>query len=161
MKDFLKIEQHHGEGEKKPLTKAQLTSLQRVCNEFRKLVEANSDDYAFYRCTLTCDGNTIYAVFSGADEKGNIVQSQMGYSLESGTIFTRKVSFRKENIVGQSLYNLIVGLMRLIPFNVGMLDFPIEGAFEEGFIMDYNKEKGTALIIIKDSIDNKDFMWND
>lgn len=159
MKDFLRIEQKYGAGEKKKLTVSQLKSLQRVCDNFRKLVEANSDDYAFYRCTLTSDGDIIYAVFSGANEDGNIIQSQFGYSLSKEETYCRKISFRKEAVVANALYDLIVNLMNLIPFNVGMLDFPVEGEFKEGFIMDYNQEPGTALIIVEDSLKNEDFMW--
>ena len=52
---------------------------------------------------------------------------------------------------------MIVKLMETIPLSVGMLDIPLEGRFEEGIMTGYNKEEGTVLFVIKDSLDNSFF----
>lgn len=158
VKESLKIEELYGSGATKELTKSQLKSLQSVCDSFRKSLEKNCNNYALYRCTLTSDGEIIYAVICGSDERGNLCQLQLGYDLETSEVYTRKIGLDDEKTVGKELYNLIVKLLELIPFSVGMLDIPVEGAFKEGIIRDYNKEEGTALIIVRDSLDSGYFL---
>lgn len=158
MSDFLKVEQNHGSGEKKNLNKSQLGALERMCNRFRNLINDNCTNYGLYRCTLSSDGDIIYAVLSGADYDGNLGELQFGYDMNTNETYSRKIKVKNPDVVGKALYEMILELTRIIPFSVGMLDFPIEGKFEKGFIMEYNKEPGTSLIIIKDSLDTSYFL---
>ena len=153
------VEERHGSGEKIELSKDKLSALQRVCDKFRKMMETNCTNYALYRCNLTSQDNMIYAVLTGASYEGNVHELQFGVSMVTGEVFTEKIKVNNGGAVGKELYNLVVNLNKLVPFTVGMLDFPIEGKFEKGFQMEYNKESGTALIIIKDSLDNSYFLY--
>lgn len=156
--EALKVEKLHGTGSVKDLTKSQLKSLQSVCDSFRRSLEKNCNNYALYRCNLTSDGEVLYAVVYGSDEKGNLCQLQLGYDLNTSEVYTRKIELDNKKEVGKELYGLIIKLLETIPFSVGMLDIPVEGAFKEGIVTGYNKEEGTALIIVRDSLENSYFL---
>lgn len=157
-REFLKVRENYGSGEEVDLSRAKLSSLQRVCDPFRKLIEKNCNNYALYRCTLTSDGDIIYAVLLGSDDKGNLGELQFGYNMLTEEVYTRKIKVKDEESVGRELYNLVLNLLKLVPYSVGMLNFPIEGYFKKGSMMDYNKEKDTVLIIVEDSLDNSYFI---
>lgn len=160
MKDFLKVEEQHGVGNKVSLTVHQLECLQRVCDAFRKDLVANCEDYLMYRCTLTSNDTIIYASIACSNLDGALIQCQLGYDYESGEVYTRKITLNNKAKVCKQMYNLIIKLVDLLPPNisVGMLDFPIEGTFKSGYRMGYNKEPGTELFIIEDSLNNSMFM---
>lgn len=157
-KDFLRIKEKYGYGTPKKLTRHQLDCLYRICNNFRKLLVENCEDYLLYRCTLTSDGTIIYATIACSDLDGTIVQTQLGYDYENLEIYTRKINIKNECKVSSALFDLVVELTKIIPYQVGMLDFPIEGRFEEGTVRGYKDEKGSYLIVIEDSLDNGMFM---
>lgn len=152
------VAEEHGEGEKLDLNRAKLSCLQRICKPFRESIERNCNNYALYRCNITANDNIIYAILSGSDDNGNISELQFAYDFSDGNVYSRKIKVKNEGLVAKELYNLVENIVNTIPYSVGMLDFPIEGNFKEGFQMGYNKEPGTALIIIKDSLSG--FMFN-
>lgn len=152
-KDFLKAIKNHGMGEKKNLIKSQLACLTRVCGSFRDTLVDGCLSHALYRCTLTCNEDIVFLDISGADDRGNVKALQVAYNLETSEVITGAIKFENDKLVGSEIYNMLVRLMELVPFTVGMLDIPLEGTFDEGIIMDYNKEADTKFILIKDSLD--------
>lgn len=140
-----------GGNQGKKLTIAQLASLERICKEFRKSLDDTCDNLALYRCNLTCDGRYIYAVMSGSNENGKPREGILAYELTTGNVETTELVI-DEKKVGKDLYNLVVGLLKVVPLSVGMLSIPVNGKFTEGTMFPYNKERGTILIVIEDSL---------
>lgn len=156
-KDLENILTKYGTGKVDNLTKAQLACLQAVCKDFREVLVDNCMSHALYRCTLSSKDNIIYLVISGTDVNGNMKELQVGLNLDTQEVYTFRVELDNRDLVGKGIYNMILKLMETIPFSVGMLDIPLEGKFEEGLITGYNKESGTMLFIIRDSLDNSFF----
>lgn len=148
-----KPEEDHGEGSSRDLSKKGLACLQNIFDDFRKALEETCDSYALYRCSLTCDGEVIYAVLLGSDEDGNLSQLTAGLDIATRELYMDKVTFNNKERVAKELYKAIGRLSKTLPFVVGLLDFPIEGDFKVGRIMNFNKEPGTKLIYIDDSLD--------
>lgn len=155
-RDLLELQKRHGRGASRELTKEQLKSLQDASNSFRKSLVDSCISHALYRCNLTCVDGIVYILISGSDENGNMKELQVGYNLESGEVATSKIVLEGSLELGKSILNMLMTLSKL-PRDIGMLDIPMEGKFEEGIITNYNKEEGTVLIIIKDSLDNSFF----
>ena len=82
---------------------------------------------------------------------------QVGLNLDTDEVYTFRIELDNKNLIGKEIYDMIVKLMETIPLSVGMLDIPLEGRFEEGIMTGYNKEEGTVLFVIKDSLDNSFF----
>lgn len=156
-KDFQSIIKEHGVGQVKELTKSQLSCLQSVCSRFREAIVDNCMSHALYRCNLSSQDNIIYLVISGTDLNGNMKELQVGLNLDTDEVYTFRIELDNKNLIGKEIYDMIVKLMETIPLSVGMLDIPLEGRFEEGIMMGYNKEEGTVLFVIKDSLDNSFF----
>jgi len=157
VKDMDSILKEYGTGKVENLNKNQLRCLNSVCKDFREIIVDNCMSHALYRCNLSSRDNIIYLVISGTDEKGNMKELQVGYNLDTEEVYTFRIELDNKAQVGKAIYDMIVKLMETIPFTVGMLDIPLEGRFEEGVISGYNKEQGTVLFIIKDSLENSFF----
>lgn len=157
VKDMDDILQEYGIGKVESLNKSQLRCLQSVCKNFREAIVDNCMSHALYRCNISSKENLIYIVVWGTDERGNMKELQVALNLDTNEVYTYKIELEDKILVGQEIYNMIVKLMETIPFTVGMLDIPMEGRFEEGVISGYNKEKGTILFIVKDSLENSFF----
>lgn len=155
---ILKVEGDHGTGQKVALTKAQLQALQRICNAFRNYLDDNCLNYALYRCNLTSINGLIFAVLAGSDDRGNLSELHIIYDMNTGETEQKRIKVKGLDRAGKELYNLLLNLAQSIPFSVGMLDFPVCGKFEKGYIMGYNKEPGTSLIVIEDSLDMSYFL---
>ncbi|MGV3076423.1 hypothetical protein ACEE21_15195 [Clostridium baratii] len=147
----------YGTGKVDKLTKSQLSCLQSVCKTFREVLVDNCMSHALYRCNLSSRDNIIYLVISGTDANGNMKELQVGLNLDTQEVYTFRIELDNRALIGKELYNMIVKLMETVPFSVGMLDIPLEGRFEEGVITGYNKEPGTVLFVVKDSLDNSFF----
>lgn len=147
-----------GVGKRFVLSKFQLESIQRICDNFRKAIMDNCYSHALYRCTLTADEDMVYLNIKGSDIKGNIQDLQVGYDFNTKDIYTRKVEFTNEEKVGREIYSMILKMMEKLPFTVGMLSIPLEGKFLEGSLMGYCYESGTKFIIIQDSLDYSFFL---
>lgn len=147
----------YGTGKVDNLTKTQLSCLQSVCKNFREALVDNCMSHALYRCNLSSRDNIIYLVISGTDANGNMKELQVGLNLDTQEVYTFRIELDNRALIGKELYNMIVKLMETVPFSVGMLDIPLEGRFEEGVITGYNKEPGTVLFVVKDSLDNSFF----
>lgn len=152
-KDFLKAIKEHGIGEKQSLAKEELSCFLKCCNSFRKVLVDGCLSHALYRCTLTCNEGIVFLDISGADDKGNMKALQVAYNLDDSEVIVGSLEFEDNKEVGDAIYNLLLNLSNNLDYEVGMLDIPLEGVFEEGIRMGYNKEIDTMFILIKDSLD--------
>lgn len=157
VQDTKSIIKNYGIGKVDKLTKGQLKCLQSICRDLREVLVDNCMSHALYRCNLSSNDNIIYLLISGTDINGNMKELQVGYNLDTEEVYTFRIELDNKKLIGNEVYNLIVKIMKIIPFSVGMLDIPLEGRFEEGYITGYKKEKGTMLLIVEDSLNNSFF----
>lgn len=155
--DLKNILRKHGTDKVNNLTKSQLNCLQKVCKDFRNALVDNCMSHALYRCNLSSNNNMVHTLISGTDANGNMKDLALSLDLETREIYTVTIEVDNKSLIANELYNMIIKLMETIPLTVGMLDIPMEGKFEEGVISDYNKEAGTVLLVVKDSLDNSFF----
>lgn len=151
-KDFENILKEHGTGTIKSLNKYQLESLQKICKGVRDSLADNCMSHALYRCNLSSNDNLILLLISGTDARGNMKELHVGLNLDTMEVYTLEIELENRKLIGKEIYDMIVKLMKVIPYPIGMLDIPMEGKFEEGVELGYNKEEGTYLIVIKDSL---------
>lgn len=156
-KDLENVLKKHGIGKVDSLTKSQLDCLQKVCKNFRNALVDNCMSHALYRCNISSNNNMVHVLISGTDANGNMKDLALSLDLETMEVYTVSIEVDNKKLIADELYNMIVKLMETIPLTVGMLDIPMEGKFEEGVITGYNKEQGTVLFVIKDSLDNSFF----
>lgn len=147
----------YGTGKVESLNRSQLNSLQSVCKRFRESIVDNCMSHALYRCNISSQENLILIVIWGTDEKGNMKELQVGLNLDTNEVYTYKLELDNKKLIGEEIYNMLVKIMEDLPFTVGMLDIPMEGTFEKGMISGYNREPGTVLFLVEDSLENSFF----
>lgn len=157
IKDVDSMLKEFGKGDIKKLTKPQLECLQSACKGVRDALVDNCMSHALYRCTISCTDNIVHLVITGSDANGNMKELQVGYNLETEEVYTLHIELDNQKLIGKEIYNMIIKIIKTIPMEVGMIDMPIEGRFEEGYQTGYRFEENSVLFVIKDSLNNSFF----
>lgn len=142
----------YGSGSIKELTKSQVESLQRVLDDFRNYVCDNCMSHAIYKGSFVGEDNKVFVNMFGSDFDGNIKELDFILDLEDNNVYCKGIELPNNKLAGEKLYNLIVELDRMIPWDIAMIDVPFRGKFTRGVVMDCTLGGG-KLIAIEDSLD--------
>lgn len=154
------VEEWGNKSKAKKLTADQISFIAKLAKPYAEALTNNCDSHALFRYKLTCENGILFTRLDATDINGTIKELVIMYDLddEDADLVLRGTGFTLNNKtkVLSTLLDLARKVGDVVPFEVGLLDVPLEGGYNYGVMMPYIPEPGTFLIKLES---DKDFSY--
>lgn len=144
---------------KQTLNYNNLRIINRWFNSFMRVIEENSDDYAFYRGMIYSDSaENLHFEWLVSDIDGSISIKNMQYDDRTEDIFYgKKFSLKNDKEVSNAINELLNKIVSL-PFSVSKIYFDVSSQFKSGKVFKDPKEAGSYIIYLIADTNNEHTM---